>query len=254
VQLSHPVTDKVAVVTGAAKGIGAALAIGLAQDGAIVFAVDADEGGEDVARAIVADGGHAYFRVVDVSDEGSVASLAADVEGSYGRVDILVNNAALDGKPLPHSVIDADPEEFDRTFAVNVKGMWLMVRALLPLMEAAGGASVVNLGSIASFVGYPGIAPYVSSKSGVIGLTRSLSRELGPKEIRVNTLVPGMIATKRLLEDQTAETISGLVATQSLGRLQRPEDLVDPLLFLVSEASRFMTGQTLVVDGGFVFA
>jgi NAD(P)-dependent dehydrogenase (short-subunit alcohol dehydrogenase family) len=244
----------VAVVTGAAKGIGGALALGLAQAGAIVFAVDVDRRGEEMVRAILADGGCAQFHAVDVSDEESVAELAVAVGASYGRVDILVNNAALDGKPLPRLIADADPDEFDRTFAVNVKGMWLMVRALLPLMEAAGGAAVVNLGSIASFVGYPGIAPYVSSKSGVIGLTRSLSRELGPKAIRVNTLVPGMIATDRLLEDQTAETIATLVAMQSLGRLQKPEDLVDPLLFLVSDASRFMTGQTLVVDGGYVFA
>ena len=249
------VDGKVAVVTGAAQGIGAAYARGLAEAGARVVLVDIDrDGGEATAASIRADGLDARFIETDVAERASVDQLAEIIDSEYGGAHILVNNAAFEGAPTPELIEDLDPDKFDRVMAVNVKGMWILAQALLAGMKARDGAAIVNQSSIGAFVGYPGTAPYAASKMGIIGITRVLARELGVHGIRVNCIAPGVVATESTLAHTSTDTIDQIIASQCIRQMQRPSDLVGPLLFLVTDASKFITGQTLVVDGGVVLS
>ncbi len=238
---------RVALVTGAAGGIGKAYAEGLAAAGAAVALVDLDPSVGAVSDAI--DGDTAAF-TVDVANLDAVSQLAAEVEERFGRVDALVNNAALDGAPGATPLVDLAPDLYDLTMAVNVKGMWLVTRALLPLLERSGHGSVVNQGSIGAFLASAGYLPYITSKNAVIGLTKALARELGPLGIRVNSLAPGSVATESVFRSVPPETIKAIVESQCIQQHMQPEDLMGPLLFLLSDASAFVSGQTLVVDGG----
>ena len=249
------VDDRVAVVTGAAQGIGAAYARGLAEAGAQVVLVDVDSDRvEQTTSSIASDGFRARSVVADVSDRSSVSNLAAIVVSDYGGADILVNNAALEGTPTPVPLEKLDPDKFDRAMAVNVKGMWLLAQALVPSMKTRGGGTIINQSSIGAFVGYVGTTPYAASKMGIIGITRVMARELGVHNIRVNCIAPGVVATESLLAHTAKDTIDQIIADQCLQKLQQPSDLVGPLLFLATEASSFMTGQTLIVDGGVVLS
>ena len=249
---SFRVDGKVAVVTGAGRGLGRAFALGLAEAGARVVVAEYNvRTGRETAQLIGSDG--ALFVQTDVADPDSVASLADAIEGAYGQLDIIVNNAALDGAPDATLLMDLDPEVYDRVMAVNVKGMWLMVKALVPLLRRSGGGSVVNAGSTGAFLSFPGQLPYCTSKNAVFGVTKTLARELGRDHIRVNCLCPGPTNTesaRRHIADKAV--LDQLIASQCLPEQQEPEDLVGPLLFLVSDASRFVTGQALISDGGIV--
>jgi NAD(P)-dependent dehydrogenase (short-subunit alcohol dehydrogenase family) len=252
--LSLRVDGKIAVVTGSGQGIGRAYALGLAEAGAHVIVAEIDDRtGPETVAAIEAQGGRAEFVHADVSDAASIAALATSVRDAHQRVDIVVNNAALDGAPAPAPLMELEPEDYDRVMAVNAKGMWLVVKALVPLLRRAGGGSIINQGSAGAFMAIAGLMPYCASKNAVIGITKTLARELGPDGIRVNCLAPGFTLTEsvdRRLWD--ADMLEGLVAAQCLNATQRPEDLVGPLLFLATDASRFVTGQTLISDGGVI--
>jgi NAD(P)-dependent dehydrogenase (short-subunit alcohol dehydrogenase family) len=194
----------------------------------------------------------AFARTTDVSDRDSVRSLASFVDGEFGKIDILVNNAAYEGVPTLRPVAELEEEAYDRTMAVNAKGPWLMAQAFLPLFRKAGGGVIVNQGSIGAFLASSGILPYTASKNALTGITKGLARELGPLGIRVNTIAPGAVASESLLASSSPELVQQAIASQCLNIAQKPEDLVGPLLFLCSDASRFITGQTIVIDGGIV--
>ena len=242
--------DKVAIVTGSAKGLGRAFAIRLAEEGAKIMAVtrkDMDNLRETVKR-IEHNGGKAALFQADVSREADTKAMAAETVRAFGRIDILVNNAAVyDGiKRKPFYEIESD--EWDLVMSVNVKGAFLAARAVFPSMQAQGYGKIVNLASEVYFTGSHGFAHYVASKGGIIGLTRALAVELGPYNICINCVAPGFTDTEasRGLTDVSKYDTS----KTPLRRLETPEDLTGAALFLASSESDFITGQTLLVDGG----
>jgi len=242
--------DKVAIVTGGAKGLGRAFALKLAREGAAVMVVtrkDMDNLAETV-RQINDLGGKASFFQADVSKETDTKAMAETAMKEFGRIDILVNNAAIyDGiKRKPFHEID--PDEWDLVMTVNVKGAFLAARAVFPYMKKNRYGKIVNLASEVFFTGSHGFAHYVASKGGIIGLTRALAVELGPHSICINCVAPGFTDTEasRGLADVGKYDIS----KTPLRRLEKPEDLTGAVLFLASPESDFITGQTLLVDGG----
>lgn len=236
------------VVTGAARGLGREFALHLATLGARVLAVDVLR--EDLDRTCATArerGTELATAVTDVTSAEQTRALADLATERVGGLDALVNNAAIVSLTrLPFEEIAED--DWDRMLAVNLKGAWLCAKSAVPLIRRAGGGSIVNLASEVAFSGSPGLAHYVASKAAIIGLTRTLARELGPDGIRVNALAPGFVRTDasiRLLAGRRYDT-----AATPLGRTAQPADLLGALAFLVSDESEFITGQTLLVNGG----
>lgn len=242
--------NKVAIVTGGAKGLGRAFALRMAEEGAAVMVVtrkDMDNLKLTV-ETIKSMGGDARFFQADVAKIEDTLAMAKATKEAFGRIDILVNNAAIyDGiKRTPFHEIDLS--EWDLVMNVNVKGAFLSTRAVFPYMKEQGYGKIVNLASEVFFTGSHGFAHYVASKGGIIGLTRALAIELGPYNICINCVAPGFTDTEasRSLTDVNKYDIS----KTPLRRLEKPEDLTGAALFLASSESDFMTGQTLLVDGG----
>jgi NAD(P)-dependent dehydrogenase (short-subunit alcohol dehydrogenase family) len=239
---------KVAIVTGGGRGIGARYCRGLAAEGAQVMVADINEAGaRDVAAQIDAQSTRA-----DVSDEASVQAMVAATVRAFGRVDILVNNAAIFTELIqPRKAFDAIPiEEWDRVMAVNVRGTWLCSRAVAPLFRQQRSGVIVNISSGTIFNGTEGFAHYVTSKAAVWGMTRVLARELGEYGVRVNAITPGLTSSEMVQEVYPAELLEARAQSRVFRREQQPEDLVGTVVFLCSDASAFITGQTLNVDGG----
>ncbi|GAA4089130.1 MULTISPECIES: SDR family oxidoreductase [Actinomadura] len=242
---------RLVVVTGAGRGLGLAIARAVGEAGARVVVAERD--GDRAASAVAAltgDGIEAHRVDTDVADAASVAALAAALE-PLGPVDALVNNAALadgvGGRPFH----DIDVAQWDAVMNVNVRGTWLVSRALWPLLRRPGGR-IVNLASDAAFYGSPRLAHYVTSKSAIVGMTRAMARDAGPSDVTVNAVAPGLTlgeAAERIPEER--HELYRL--NRALTRPQRPGDLTGAVLFLLSDAASYITGQTLVVDGGFVF-
>jgi 3-oxoacyl-[acyl-carrier protein] reductase len=242
--------DKVAIVTGAAKGLGRVFAIGLAKEGAKIMAVtrkDLDNLDKTV-KEIEKLGGVAKSLQADVSIEKDAIRIAEETMKAFGRIDILVNCAAIYDGLVRKSFTEIDPKEWDQVMAVNVKGPWLCTRAVFPHMKQQGKGKIVNLSSEVFFTGSHGLIHYVSSKGGVIGLTRALAIELGPHNININAVAPGFTDTEasRSIADVTKYDVS----KTPLKRLEQPNDLLGAVIFLASDESDFITGQTLLVDGG----
>jgi NAD(P)-dependent dehydrogenase (short-subunit alcohol dehydrogenase family) len=242
--------DKVAIVTGAAKGLGRVFAIGLAKEGAKIMAVtrkDLDNLDKTV-KEIEKLGGVVKSLQADVSIEKDAIRIAEETMKAFGRIDILVNCAAIYDGLVRKSFTEIDPKEWDQVMAVNVKGPWLCTRAVFPHMKQQGKGKIVNLSSEVFFTGSHGLIHYVSSKGGVIGLTRALAIELGPHNININAVAPGFTDTEasRSIADVTKYDVS----KTPLKRLEQPNDLLGAVLFLASDESDFITGQTLLVDGG----
>ncbi len=242
---------KVALVTGAAQGIGAAFAKGLAAEGAKVAISDLDSG-RTVVDIIKQAGGEAIDAPADVSDEASIAAAVKKTVETFGRLDILVNNAAIFTQVERNNFDEIPIDEWDRVMAVNVRGVWLAAKAAVQEMRKNGYGKIVNISSGRAFKGSTHFLHYDASKAAVVGITRSLARELGSDNICVNALAPGSTASENVMKRQTdkGSTMDGTVKTRALKRVETPEDLVGACLFLASPESDFMTGQSLVVDGG----
>lgn len=237
------------VVTGAAKGIGRAFALRLAAEGARVLAADVDAGGlAEVCSEAEAAGATAIAAQADVSSSEQTLALGETAREEWGGLDGLVNNAAVIAGLRRRPFDQVSEEEWDRVLEVNVKGAWLCARAAVPLMRAAGGGSIVNLASEVAYSGSPGLVHYVASKAAMIGLTRVLAKELGPEGIRANAIAPGYMETEgtRALSEGVAYD----TGATALGRLGEPEDLLGAAVFLLSDESAFVSGQTLLVNGG----
>jgi 3-oxoacyl-[acyl-carrier protein] reductase len=242
---------RVAVITGGGGGIGRALATGFARAGAI--AVVADLNGEDASalvRDIESEGHRALALRVDVASADSVGAMIEAAMAAFGRVDILVNNAAKFSELAYREFTLIPIEEWKAVIDVNLTGAFLTARAVEPHMRQAGWGRIINVSSGSVRMGRPHFLHYVSSKSALVGMSRSLARELGPHGITVNTLLPGVVFTalqrRRLPEDYQRMILSGQCIPEPLP----PEAMVGPVLFLASDASRYVTGQELAVDGG----
>jgi len=239
--------DKVIIVTGAAMGLGKAFSVALAtREGARIMAVDiADCTG--TIQEIEASSGVAKTLRADVSSPEETQRMAEETVKTFGRIDVLINNAAI--IPARKGFLEIDPAEWDRIMAVNVKGPWLCTKAVFPYMKSQGKGKIINFASETFFTGSHGFAHYVTTKGGVVGLTRSLAVELGPHNITMNAIAPGFTDTegaRRIIDDVSKYDVS----RTPMGRLQQPYDLVGAAIFLASDDSDFITGQTLLVDGG----
>jgi 3-oxoacyl-[acyl-carrier protein] reductase len=246
---------RVAVVTGGGRGLGRAYCETLAREGASVVAADIRETAETVGT-ITAAGGRALGMNVDIADMASCQAMAEKAIAEFGRIDVLVNNAALYGD-IEGGRFDQIPEEqWDKTMAVNVRGVWNGCKACVPAMREAGSGSVINIASLAAVYGMPFGLHYATSKAAVIGMTRALARELGRNRIRVNAVAPSAVLTEGTDEffGEKKDKLLQVVATgQSLQQNLTTDDLVGTILYLASDASKMVTGQTLMVDGGTVF-
>jgi 3-oxoacyl-[acyl-carrier protein] reductase len=246
--------DKVVIVTGGGHGIGRAYCLSFARAGSRVVVADIDgAAAETVAARITEESGTESLAIgVDVADEMATKQMAARTTARFGRIDVLINNAAIFATiPMNRGRIETiDPEEWDRLMAVNLKGLFFCCRAVLPAMRAQKGGKIINIASGTVFAGSPGRIHYVTSKAATIGFTRTLAREVGDDNITVNVLAPG----NTLSEDNPSEEVvrfrRSSVALRALKRLQVPEDVVGAMLFLASPLSDFITGQTVNVDGG----
>ncbi len=247
---SNMLQEKRIIITGAAQGIGAVFAAGFAEMGARVALADIADPSKAVAR-ITAKGGDAIGITMDVTRLDENERMVAETETAFGGVDGLVCNAALFAK-LPIQMQDEiDTELWDKVMAVNLKGVWLSTRAAAPAMERAGGGAIVMIATNRIFHGFPGMLHYDASKGGVLAMARSLTRELGPKGIRVNTIAPGLTMSEGVLAREGIEDRKGAIAAgRAIARDQLPEDLVGPTAFFLSEHSAFVSGQSLGVDGG----
>jgi NAD(P)-dependent dehydrogenase (short-subunit alcohol dehydrogenase family) len=249
--VDHSLQSKVAVVTGAAAGgIGESYAQALSEAGAAVVCADINApGAQAVADAITDGGGEAVCVEVDISDDDSVISMVDQAVRTFGGVDILVNNAALMAEIVVHPALSYPSDMWDRAFAVNVKGAWNCARAVVPSMVERGGGSIVNQSSLGAF---PAESVYGITKLAVIGLTTTLARELGPCNINVNCIAPGLTQSTagRLLTADGSPYYEAMKSRAALRARGEPAELCGALLLFVSPAGRWITGQVLNVDGG----
>jgi NAD(P)-dependent dehydrogenase (short-subunit alcohol dehydrogenase family) len=256
---------KVALVTGAGSGIGRAAAARFGAEGAAVVCADLDgTAAGETADAIVADGGRALGLRVDVTSQSDMEGAAGAAVEQFGGVDVLYANAGIAGVG---SAMECDPAVWDRVVAVNLTGVWLSMRAVLPHMVRAGGGSIVNQASIGGLVGVPGIAPYAAAKGGVIALTRQAAVEHGPQGVRVNAIAPGTVPTPLVMATYEAragitggsgedveERLARTRARYPIGRLGEVDDIANLALFLASDESAWITGGVYVIDGGMTAA
>ncbi len=244
---------RVAVITGGGHGIGRSYARRLAREGAAVVVADIDgDAAHAVAEQLTADGRSGAGIRVDVREEADLGAMAALATDRFGRLDILVNNAAVYASvPMAHRTFDEiDVEEWDRMMDVNLRGCWFAARAVYPAMRAQGYGKIVNIGSGTAFKGNTHRIHYVTSKAGLMGFTRSLAREMGPAGVTVNCVAPGNTLSEDSPDDDRLAMRTAAVSGRAINRIQRPEDIEGAVVFFSSALSDFITGQTLVVDGG----
>jgi NAD(P)-dependent dehydrogenase (short-subunit alcohol dehydrogenase family) len=240
---------KVALVNGASRGIGEAIARGLAGCGAqVILSSRSRDGVQAVADAIGAEGGQAVARACHAGRLDEIDALFGSIRDEFGRLDILVNNAATN--PWYGPAADLPPQAFDKTVEVNLKGPYYMMSRAVPLMIEGGGGSIVNVASIVALVSMAGQAVYAMTKAGLVSLTRSFAKEYGHQGVRVNAILPGIVETRfaaALVEDAAVQKH---VARQPVPRFGQPGDMVGGVLYLVSDQAAYTTGTTLVMDGG----
>jgi len=243
-------TGRVALVTGASRGIGAAIARTLAAYGArVLLSSRRAEGCEATAHAIRSAGGEAHVHACHVGDLAQIEALHAWVGAEFGRLDVLVNNAGTN--PLYGSVLDVDPAGFAKTVDVNFRGFWFMCQHAARRMQGQGGGSIVNIASVTAEHPMDGIGVYGATKAAVVNLTQAFARECGPMNVRVNAILPGLINTRfaSVLQSEPAQRARVIEATP-LRRIGEPEDVAGAVLYFAADASRHTTGATLRIDGG----
>ena len=249
--------NKVVIVTGGGHGIGKAYCLGFGNAGSCVVVADIDQSAaERVAAQVTADSGTPAIAIhADVSNEESSRKMASETVQRFGRVDVLINNAAIFATiPMNRGRIEEiTSEEWDKLMAVNLKGVFFCTRAVLPIMRKQRSGKIINIASGTVFSGSPGRIHYVTSKAGVIGFTRTLAREVGDDNIQVNVLAPGNTLSEENPTEEMLRFRQSSIGNRSLKRVQVPQDVVGAMLFLASPLSDFMTGQTVNVDGGISF-
>ena len=236
--------NKIAVVTGAARGIGRATAELFVYEGGTVYATDISETTASFENERI------HFSTMDVADERAWRDLISSITAQHGSVDILVNNAGIGGSQLP--IADETLESWDRVVAVNQTGVFLGMRAVLPSMRAQKSGSIINVSSIWGVAAVPGAAAYHATKAAVRHLTKHVAVAYAADNVRANSIHPGIIATPMVLVDQAEETSAAVVRATPLGRMGQPIELARGVLFLASDASSFMTGAELIIDGGYL--
>ncbi|MHB9025032.1 MAG: SDR family oxidoreductase [Armatimonadota bacterium] len=244
---------KVALVTGGASGIGRATALAFARKRAKVVVADVQEdGGNETVRLITESGGEALFVKTNVADAQEVEALITRTVEQFGRLDYACNNAGIEGQMA--STADCTEENWDRTLAINLKGVWLCMKYELPQMLAQGGGAIVNMSSVAGLVGFVNLPAYCASKGGVDQLTKTAALEYARMNIRVNAICPGVIRTAMVdrVCGGSAEAEAQFTSMEPVGRMGKPEEIADAVLWLCSDGASFVTGHLLVVDGGLV--
>ncbi len=244
--------NKVAIVTGGTSGIGRAAAVAYAREGAkVVVAGRRAAEGEETVRLLRDQGGEGFFVTADVSQAAQVEELVQRTMKEFGRLDFAFNNAGIEHVPTPF--LEQSEETFDRVMGINVKGVWLSMKYEIPAMLKSGGGSIVNTSSIAGVIGMAGVEIYVASKHAVIGLTKSAALEFGKQGIRVNAILPAAIDTDMFqrFASEKPEFRAQMTAMHPIGRIGTPEEIADAAIWLSSSKSSFVTGHSLLLDGGF---
>ena len=249
--------DKVALITGGASGIGRATALAFAAEGARLIVADMNEdGGQQTAHMITENGGEATFLQVDVTQAAETEAMIAKAVEAYGRLDCAFNNAGISGAGIGGDLrtltADYPDERWHRIIAINLTGVWLCMKYELQQMLAQGGGAIVNTASVAGLVGLPYGSAYVASKHGVVGLTKTAALEYAKQGIRVNCVCPGYIETPMTAAGiSDPERRARMVAMEPVGRVGQPEEIAASVAWLCSDAASFVTGHSMVVDGGF---
>lgn len=246
-------SNKVAIVTGGAQGLGRAYCLRLAEEGARVVVADIGDGTR-VRDEITGQGGEAMVVRTDVSDEGSARVMAREAVERFGRIDVLVNNAGLFTTIVKKPFHELSVQEWDQVMAVNVKGTFLCSKAVYPQMKKQGKGKIINISSATFFMGAPLFSHYVASKGAVVGLTRAFAREAGEDGISVNAIAPGLTVSEIIRGNAKypEQYLKMIASGRSHKRDEVPEDLTGTVVFLASDDSDFITGQTIVVDGGMI--
>ncbi|MGD0234438.1 MAG: 3-oxoacyl-ACP reductase family protein [Syntrophorhabdales bacterium] len=243
--------DKVVIVTGAARGLGQVYAIRLAREGAKVVATDIQDSSA-TAGEIKRMGGQAITVRTDVTNEESTREMAQKTIEAFGRIDVLINNAAIFAEILKRPFWEIPAEEWEAVMAVNLKGPFLCAKAVYPQMKKQGKGKIINVASGTFYKGTPNFLHYVVSKGGNVAITRAMAREVGDAGICVNAIAPGFTVTDYLKEHPMdgPEVHKSIIASQCIKRVQTPDDLTGTIVYLASDDSDFVTGQTILVDGG----
>jgi NAD(P)-dependent dehydrogenase (short-subunit alcohol dehydrogenase family) len=244
--------NKVALVTGGTSGIGRATAIAFGKAGAkVVFSGRREAEGEETVKLICETGAECLFVRSDMSSEGDIKALVQKTIATYGKLDCAFNNAGIDCSPQP--LHEQPIEEFDKLMAINVRGLFLCMKYEIQQMLSQGSGTIVNNSSIVGLIGFPGLSPYIASKHAVMGLTRSAALDYAKQGIRINAVNPGSIATPRMdsIAERAGSTTEDMGSITPMGRIGQPAEIAQVVVFLCSDAARYITGQRLAIDGGF---